>query len=299
MIKNRTLTKEIPLWHDYISLCKPKVVLMLILTALVGMQLPSREFFDINIMIIATIGIGFAASSAAVINQLVDSKIDAKMKRTQWRPLVNDRISNNQAIVFSAVLAIISMFLLFNYVNALTAILTLSGFIGYAFIYTVYLKHSTPQNIVYGGISGALPPLLGWTSMTNSIELEALLLTLIIFVWTPAHFWPLAIDRIEDYRNAKVPMLPVVYGVDYTKDRIVNYTIFTIICSVLPYVCGMAGVWYLAFVTLLGLWFLYFVLKLKYAAKKDTAIRTFYVSIYYLIGIFIALFVDNLISNFN
>lgn len=272
---------------------------MLILTALVGMQLPNQQYFDLNLMLIATIGIGFAACSAAVINQLVDAKIDAKMKRTQWRPLVNDRISNNQAIVFSSVLAIISMFLLFKYVNTLTAILTLSGFIGYAFIYTVYLKHNTPQNIVYGGISGALPPLLGWTSMTNAIELEALLLTLIIFVWTPAHFWPLAIDRIDDYRKANVPMLPVVYGVEYTKNRIVTYAVFTVICSVFPYICGMTGLWYLVFVILLGLWFLYYALKLKYVAKKDTAIRTFYVSIYYLIGIFIALFLDNLIKNIN
>ncbi|MFT4871495.1 MAG: protoheme IX farnesyltransferase, partial [Colwellia sp.] len=207
------ISPKLATWQDYLALCKPKVVLMILITAMVGMYLASAQSFDIKLMFIANVAIGFAASAAAVINHVVDVNIDAKMQRTQWRPLVKQCISNKQALIFSAALVFSSMFLLLKYVNLLTTLLTLVGFIGYAVLYTCFLKHKTPQNIVYGGFAGAIPPLLGWTSITNSIDLEPLLLTLIIFLWTPAHFWPLAIDRIEDYRLAKVPMLPVVKGI--------------------------------------------------------------------------------------
>ena len=282
-------------WQDYLTLCKPKVVLMILITAMVGMYLASAQKFDIKLIIISTIAIGFAASAAAVINHVVDVNIDAKMQRTQWRPLVKQRIGNKQALFFATSLVSSSMFLLLNYINLLTALLTLVGFIGYALIYTCFLKHRTPQNIVYGGFAGAIPPLLGWTSITNNIALEPLLLTLIIFLWTPAHFWPLAIDRLEDYRRAKVPMLPVIKGVNYTKTCVVFYTLATIIASVLPYFFHYSGELYLSLVLLLGLWFGYYAIQLKVAVDNQLALKTFYVSIYYLIALFIALLLDRLV----
>ncbi|NQY86596.1 MAG: protoheme IX farnesyltransferase [Colwellia sp.] len=281
--------------QDYLALCKPKVVLMILITAMVGMYLASEHSFDIQLMLIANVAIGFAASAAAVINHVIDVNIDAKMQRTQWRPLVKQRISNKQALFFSASLATSSMFLLLNYINTLTALLTLIGFIGYALIYTCFLKHKTPQNIVYGGFAGAIPPLLGWTSITNNIALEPLLLTLIIFLWTPAHFWPLAIDRLEDYRQANVPMLPVIKGVDYTKTCIVIYTLATIIASLLPYFFNYSGELYLSLVLLLGLWFGYYAMRLKMAVNNQLALKTFHVSIYYLIALFIALLLDRMV----
>jgi len=286
---------DIATWRDYLALCKPKVVLMILITAMVGMYLASEQNFNIPLMLIANIAIGFAASAAAVINHVIDVNIDAKMQRTKWRPLVNQRISNKQALFFSASLATSSMFLLLYYINILTALLTLIGFIGYALVYTCFLKHKTPQNIVYGGFAGAIPPLLGWTSITNNIALEPLLLTLIIFLWTPAHFWPLAIDRLEDYRLANVPMLPVIKGVDYTKNCIVIYTFATIIASVLPYFFHYSGELYLSLVLLLGLWFGYYAIQLKLTVNNQLALKTFHVSIYYLIALFIALLLDRLV----
>lgn len=285
---------QVATWRNYLALCKPKVVLMILITAMVGMYLASDHRFDIKLMLIANIAIGFAASAAAVINHVIDVNIDAKMQRTQWRPLVNQRLSNKQALFFAIILASSSMFLLVNYINILTALLTLMGFIGYALIYTCFLKHKTPQNIVYGGFAGAIPPLLGWTSITNSIGLEPLLLTLIIFLWTPAHFWPLAIDRLEDYRQANVPMLPVVKGIDHTKTCIVIYTLATIMASLLPYFFHYSGGLYLSLVLPLGLWFGYYAIQLKMADNNQLALKTFRVSIYYLIALFVALLLDRL-----
>ncbi len=282
-------------WRDYLTLCKPKVVLMILITAMVGMYLASEQSFDIKLMLIASIAIGFAASAAAVINHVIDVNIDAKMQRTKWRPLVNQRISNKQALFFAASLAASSMCLLLYYINMLTALLTLIGFIGYALIYTCFLKHKTPQNIVYGGFAGAIPPLLGWTSITNNIAAEPLLLTLIIFLWTPAHFWPLAIDRLDDYRQANVPMLPVVKGIDYTKTCIVIYTLATIVASLLPYFFHYSGELYLVSVLLLGLWFGYYAIQLKRIDNNQLALKTFRISIYYLIALFVALLVDRLV----
>ncbi len=298
-MKNSTNTSlqvsQFASWPDYLALCKPKVVLMILITAMVGMYLASAQNFDLKLIIIATIAIGFAASAAAVINHVVDVNIDAKMQRTKWRPLVKQRIGNKQALFFAASLVTSSMFLLLNYINLLTALLTLIGFIGYALIYTCFLKHKTPQNIVYGGFAGAIPPLLGWTSITNNITLEPLLLTLIIFLWTPAHFWPLAIDRLDDYRRANVPMLPVVKGVNHTKTCVVIYTLATIIASLLPYYFHYSGVLYLSLALLLGGWFGYFAIQLKMAVDNQLALKTFYVSIYYLIALFIALLLDRLV----
>lgn len=274
-------------------LCKPKVVLLLLITALVGMLLTSPEVNDVALMVIAIIGIGLVASAAAVVNHLVDVKIDAKMHRTRSRPLVSGRIIISQAVTFSLFMAISGLWLLTFYVNVLTAILTFAGLFGYAFVYTIYLKHKTPQNIVWGGLAGALPPLLGWTSMTNTIGSEGVILTFIIFVWTPAHFWPLAIDRIEDYKKANVPMLPVTHGIDYTKNSIIFYTLLLNVVSWLPYIAGMSGLSYLITAIICGSWFLYFTLQLKFNPQQKTAIKTFYVSIIYLFVLFIALVVDH------
>ncbi|NQZ88538.1 MAG: protoheme IX farnesyltransferase [Colwellia sp.] len=298
-MKNNVITlvisPKLPTWQDYLALCKLKVVLMILITSMVGMYLASAQNFDIKLMLIANIAIGFAASAAAVINHVVDANIDAKMQRTKWRPLVKQSIGSKQALIFATALAFSSMFLLLKYVNVLTALLTLVGFIGYAVIYTCFLKHKTPQNIVYGGFAGAIPPLLGWTSITNSIDLEPLLLTLIIFLWTPAHFWPLAIDRIEDYRQANVPMLPVVKGIDYTKTCVVIYTIATVLASLLPYFFHYSGEVYLYLVLVLGLWFGYFAVQLKINENNQLPLKTFRISIYYLIALFLALLLDRLI----
>lgn len=279
--------------QHYWALCKPKVVLMLLITATVGMQLSSTHFIDIKLLLIANLGIGLAASSAAVINHLVDVNIDALMIRTQARPIVSGKVSNNNAMIFAFLLATTSMILLTFYVNTLTAVLTLFGIVGYAGVYTMYLKHRTSQNIVIGGLSGALPPLLGWTSVTNQVDLGGLVLLLIIFIWTPAHFWPLAIDRIEDYKKAKVPMLPVTHGIAYTKNCIIIYTLVLLPVSLLPYFINMSGNIYLVSAILLGIWFLYSVLQLKYKPVSGSAMQSFYVSIYYLLGLFSAMLVDH------
>ncbi|WNC70495.1 heme o synthase [Thalassotalea psychrophila] len=282
----------------YFEMCKPKVVLMLLITAFVGMQLTPNLSQDtsinrLSIMFIALIGIGFAASAAAIINHLVDVNIDSKMVRTHKRPMVVGSVNSNVAKLLATVLAFTSMTLLIVYVNALTALLTFAGLIGYAFIYSLYLKHTTPQNIVIGGLSGALPPLLGWTAMTNEITLNGIVLLAIIFFWTPAHFWALAIDRIEDYKKAKVPMLPVVKGIPYTKNCVIVYTLLTILVSYIPVITGMSGYIYSMFTAGLSAWFLYSAVKLKFFPNSSSAIKCFYVSIYYLLGLFMALLVDH------
>ncbi len=285
-------------WRDYLTLCKPKVVALLLITAWVGMVL-AQPAPVLNLqMLIASIGIAFAASSAAVINHLVDIAIDEKMDRTKRRPLANGRMSRSHALIFSLGLGLSSMWLLVTYINLLTAILTLAGLIGYAGIYTMYLKHSTSQNIVFGGLAGALPPLLGWTSITNSIEIEALILVLIIFIWTPPHFWPLAIDRINDYKKANVPMLPVTHGIAHTKNCIIVYSMLLYGVSLLPYFYGMSSVIYLSSALLLGGYFLFFTFKLKFAPQQKSAIKTFYVSIIYLLLLFIALLVDHTLTSY-
>ncbi|WP_339673152.1 heme o synthase [Dasania marina] len=284
---------DMHLLAQYVELCKPKVVLLLLLTAVVGMHLASPRLVDPLIFITATVGIGLAACSAAIVNHVVDQNIDVLMRRTQRRPIPSGAINSFQALLFSLVLAVMAMAILWYWVNSLTALLTLAGLIGYALVYTLYLKHATPQNIVIGGLSGALPPLLGWTSVTNSIDREAVLLVIIIFVWTPAHFWALAIDRVEDYKRANIPMLPVTHGIEFTKWNVLFYTLALYLVSLIPYVIGMSGLLYLLAAIGLGAWFLYYAVELKFFTKPGSALKTFYVSIAYLFYLFIALLVDH------
>ena len=282
-------------WRDYLELCKTKVVVLLLVTAVVGMHLATPGLVSLDILFLGTLGIACAACAAAVVNHIVDERIDAVMERTQRRPMPQGNMTTRKAIIFATVLATASMIILGFFINILTAVLTFVGLVGYAFVYTMYLKHATPQNIVIGGLSGALPPLLGWTSVTNSIDQEAVLLVLIIFTWTPAHFWPLAIDRYEDYKNARIPMLPVTHGIEFAKSSVIFYTVALLLISIVPFVIGMSGLLYLVSAIALGGWFMYYTLVLKFAPKPRTAIKTFVVSINYLFGLFVALTIDHYI----
>lgn len=289
-------------WRDYYELTKPKVVYLLVFTAVVGMFLANDVtqswFPPLNALIFGTIGIALASGAAAVVNHVVDAKIDTMMARTQQRPVAQGRVSSRNAIMFSATLAVIAMALLWFLVNPLTAVLTLGGLVGYAFIYTMFLKRATPQNIVIGGLSGAIPPLLGWTSVTASADPHAWLLVLIIFTWTPPHFWALSIHRLEDYAKAEIPMLPVTHGEDFTKTSIVLYTVLLILSTILPYLTQMSGIIYLIGAIALGLWFLYYTIVLKYREKEGVAMKTFGVSIGYLTLLFAVLLVDHYVDPF-
>lgn len=284
-------------WRDYYELTKPKVVYLLVFTAIVGMFLANDVTHSwlppLNALIWGTIGIGFASGAAAVVNHVVDARIDTMMARTMQRPVAQGRVEPKKAVIFAAVLAVIAMLMLWYLVNPLTAVLTLGGLVGYAFIYTMFLKRATPQNIVIGGLSGAIPPLLGWTSVTNSADPHAWLLVLIIFTWTPPHFWALSIHRIEDYAKAEIPMLPVTHGEEFTKTSILLYCILLILSTLLPYLTAMSGIIYLIGAVALGIWFLYYCLVLKYREKEGVAMKTFGVSIGYLTLLFVVLLVDH------
>jgi heme o synthase len=295
--------KNNPSFADYFELTKPKVVALLLLTAVVGMFMATNE--DIGwippwqALVFGTIGIGFASGAAAVVNHVVDERIDIIMARTTSRPIPQKKVSPKKAITFATILAVVSMLMLGFLVNLPTAILTFLGLVGYAFVYTMYLKRATPQNIVIGGLSGAVPPLLGWTAVTgNYTDPNALLLVLIVYVWTPPHFWALAIHRCEDYAKAEIPMLPVTHGIEFTKSCIVYYTILLIITTVLPFLTGYSGIIYLLGALILGFIFLYYALKLKYRAEELTAIKTFGYSIVYLMVLFVLLLVDHYIIGF-
>jgi protoheme IX farnesyltransferase len=284
-------------WRDYLEMTKPKVVAMLLLTSVIGMFLATNPLVNPwvpwDLLIITTVGIGFAAGGAAVVNHVVDAKIDAIMARTHSRPIVTGKISPQKAILFALFLSISSMLLLGLLVNWLTAILTLAGLVGYAFVYTMYLKRATPQNIVIGGLSGAIPPLLGWTAMTNSIDPGGLLLVLIIFTWTPPHFWALAIHRRDDYAKANIPMLPVTHGIEYTKTATLLYTFLLVITTILPYLTKMSGLIYLLTALILGAIFIYHSWELKFNTKANSPMKTFGFSILYLMLLFIGLLVDH------
>lgn len=289
-------TTESATWKDYLELTKPKVVLLILLTAVVGMFLAAPGMVPWNILIISTIGIGFAAGGAAVVNHVVDQKIDAIMARTLKRPIATGKISDRNAITFASVLSVTSMLMLYFYINTLTAILTFFGLVGYAFVYTMYLKRATPQNIVIGGLSGAIPPLLGWTSVDGyggNIHPHALLLVLLIFVWTPPHFWALAIFRRDEYAKANIPMLPVTHGIDFTKTMIILYTVLLIFAGLLPYLTRMSGLVYAVSSSILGLIFLAYAVKLKLSDERKIAMDTFRYSINYLMLMFVALLVDH------
>ena len=282
--------------RQYLALCKPKVVLLLVLTAVTGMILapvsPSSSMVRTLNMLMSALGIGLAASSAAVINHIIDEHIDKLMHRTKNRPIATGYVKPIHALIFSLMLLALAIIILLQYANTLATLLTMLGFIGYAIIYTVFLKHYTVHNIVWGGISGALPPLLGWVSVTNSLALEPILLTLLIFLWTPAHFWPLAIARIDDYRTANVPMMPVVKGVKYTQKYVLFYGLLTVICSLIPYFINWMGGFYLICACVLGAWFLTYLVKLSRNQHHRIAMAAFRVSIYYLLALFTALIVD-------
>ena len=279
----------------YIELCKPKVVLLMLLTAIVGMCLAVPGLLPVRPFVFGLLGIAFCAGSAAAINHLVDRHIDAIMARTHKRPIAKGTIPPQKAIIFALCLGLVGMLILSLFVNKLTAILTFLSLIGYAVIYTGYLKRATPQNIVIGGLAGAAPPLLGWTAITGELSPEPLLLVLIIFMWTPPHFWALAIYRNEDYQSANIPMLPVTHGVEFTKLNIVLYTILMILVTILPFLIGMSGIIYLISALLLGARFLQWSIRLMRSDKNRVAMQTFRFSIIYLMALFVALLVDHYI----
>ena len=278
---------------NYLELTKPKVVLMMLITAIVGMLLASKSLPPLYLVVISMIGIGLCASSAATINQIIDRKIDANMARTSNRPLPQGEITTFNASLFAFALMTAGTAILVSQVNTLTAVLTVASLIGYAFIYTVFLKRATPQNIVIGGLAGAAPPLLGWTSVTNSVDPNALLLVLIIFVWTPPHFWALAIYRKEDYARESIPMLPVTHGVKFTKLQIILYTILLVLVSLLPYIVLMSGNIYLFSALGLGLFYLYSSIKMYLTDDEEYPMTSFKYSIYYIFLIFFAFLIDH------
>jgi protoheme IX farnesyltransferase len=282
-------------WRDYYTLTKPGVVQLLVFTAVVGMFLASPGLVPWDVLLAASVGIGLAAAAGAVVNQVLDQRIDAQMARTRNRPLPQGRVSERDAIAFAMGLGLGGLAVLVLFVNVLTAALTFASLIGYAVVYTVFLKRATPQNIVIGGAAGAAPPVLGWTAVTNSVDPHALLLFLIIFTWTPPHFWALAIARRADYERADIPMLPVTHGEALTKSFVVYYTILLLVVTVLPYITGMSGMLYLLGALLLGAGFLYYALVLKLAPRVESPMTTFRYSIWYLMALFSFLLIDHYI----
>lgn len=280
-------------WRDYMELCKPRVVMLMLLTVLVGMYLAAPGWVNLSLLSASLVGVGLCASSAAAINHLVDRRIDAIMARTKKRPVAHGRVSVRQALCFAVIMGTLGISILVLYVNPLTALLTFITLIGYAGIYTGYLKRATPQNIVIGGLAGAAPPLLGWTAVTNHLDPQALLLVLIIFTWTPPHFWALAIYRHEEYQHAEIPMLPVTHGIEFTKLNIYLYTILLLVVSILPFVVGMSGLVYLFGALILGARFLFWAHKLYHTSKPVVAMQTFRFSIVYLMVLFVFLLVDH------
>lgn len=282
-----------PRWREYLELCKPKVVVLLIFTAVVGMCLATPGFVPIYALVFGTLGIGLAAASGAAINHVVDEHADALMSRTQGRPLPTGRVHRRAALIFALSLCTVSMVMLWTLVNELTAVLTLASMVGYSVIYTVFLKRATPQNIVIGGAAGAMPPVLGWTAVTGTLDPNALLLFLIIFAWTPPHFWALAIHRREEYARAAIPMLPVTHGVRFTRLQILLYTIILCVITVMPFATGMSSYLYLVGALVLDAGFLYYALMLFGGERDDLAMKTFGYSIHYLMGLFSFLLLDH------
>lgn len=280
-------------WRDYLELTKPKVVVLMLITSLVGMFLATRAGVPWTVLVFGNLGIGLCAGAAAAVNHVVDRRIDALMARTHKRPLAEGRVAPLPALLFALLLALSGMALLLSFTNALTAWLTLASLLGYAVIYTGFLKRATPQNIVIGGLAGAAPPLLGWVAVSGHLSAEPLLLVLIIFAWTPPHFWALAIHRKAEYAKADIPMLPVTHGEHYTKVHILLYTCVLLAVSLLPYAIHMSGPLYLACAVLLGARFLQWAWVLYRGVRPHAAIKTFKYSVWYLFLLFIALLVDH------
>lgn len=282
-----------PLWRAYWELTKPGVVALLMVTAVIGMFLATPGMVPARVLILGSLGLALAMMASAVVNQVMDQRIDAIMARTRNRPLVEGRVNTRAALFFAAVLCVLSLLILDVFINRLTAVLTFFGVIGYAFIYTLWLKRATPQNIVIGGLAGAIPPLLGWTAVTGNVHPHALLLVLIIFAWTPPHFWALAIHRREEYAKADIPMLPVTHGLEFTKTSVLLYTVILLLTALLPYLTGMSGLIYLTGSSVLGAIFLLYAIKLKFRDDPKVPMKTFGFSITYLFLLFLLLLVDH------
>jgi protoheme IX farnesyltransferase len=280
-------------WRDYLELCKPKVVALMLLTSVIGMLLATYSMPPWEVLILGNLGIALMAGSAAAINHVVDQRIDIHMARTRNRPLAQGKVDTLSAVIFAAAIGLLGMMVLMLWVNALTAWLTLASLVGYALIYTMYLKRATPQNIVIGGLAGAAPPLLGWTASTGHIDGHALLLVLIIFAWTPPHFWALAIHRKDEYAGVGIPMLPVTHGEQFTKLHILLYTVILLLVTLLPYVTGMSGEIYLVAAMALGIRFIQWSIRMIRNSHKHAAINTFKFSITYLMLLFVALLIDH------
>lgn len=280
-------------WRDYLALCKLRVVAVMLITLVVGFCLATPAAPDVWLLVLTSLGVGLAAASAAAVNHVLDASIDCRMARTARRPLPQGRVSQRNALIFAAVLGCLGITLLNLAVNAVTAWLTLASLIGYAGIYTAILKRATPQNIVIGGVAGAAPPLLGWTAVTGSVDFQGLLLMLIIFAWTPPHFWALCIARRDDYARAGVPMLPNTHGVAYTHTQILLYTLLTILATLLPFLTGMSGWLYLVGVTLINLRLLQWALILKRSSDASIPMKMFRYSIVYIMMLFAILLVDH------
>ena len=280
-------------WRDYLEICKPKVVLLMLMCAAVGMFLAVPGMVPPNIILCGLSGIALVAASAAAINHIADAQIDLRMARTKDRPVATGRVSTTQGLVFAGITGSVGFVILYYLVNPLTALLNLASWVGYGLVYTLYLKRATPQNIVIGGLFGAAPPLFGWAAVTNSIEPGALLLVLIIYAWTPPHFWALALDRKAEYERADVPMLPITHGEAYTRWQILFYTVILLVCSVLPFGIGMSGWPYLLAALALGAIFVFWAVAMFTKNDKRVPIRTFRYSITYLMLLFLALLVDH------
>ncbi|MGR8918615.1 MAG: heme o synthase [Gammaproteobacteria bacterium] len=293
MATNLTAPASAGSWRDYAELCKPRVVGLIVFTAVIGMFLSTPGAVPLSVLLPATLGIALAASSAAAINHVAEYRIDALMARTRNRPLPQGGINRAHALAFALLLGGLSMYLLIAFVNVLTAVLTFASLIGYAVVYTMYLKYATPQNIVIGGAAGAAPPVLGWAAVTGSVDPHALLLFLIIFAWTPPHFWALAIHRREDYAKAEIPMLPITHGVDYTRKQILLYTLILVVATLLPYATYMSGVIYLVGALILDGIFLYYAVRMQFDHDDALAMRTFRYSIVYLSLLFVIFFIDH------
>ncbi|MBT4854583.1 MAG: heme o synthase [Luminiphilus sp.] len=282
-----------PLWQDYLELTKPRVVALMIVTALIGMCMAVPGWVPWQPLVLGNLGIALCAGAAAAINHIVDERIDQQMARTQARPVATGRITQRDAILFAAALALLGVWVLVVWVNVLTAVLTVASLIGYAFIYTMFLKRATPQNIVIGGLAGAAPPLLGWTAVTGEIHGHALLLVLIIFAWTPPHFWALAIHRREEYASVGIPMLPVTHGVGFTALHILLYTILMFLITLMPFATHMSGAIYLVGAVVLGVIFLYWSIEIMRGQNVNAPMKTFKYSITYLLVLFIIMLVDH------
>lgn len=282
-----------PTWKLYLELTKPKVVALIVFTAIVGTLLASPGMPPLDALIFGNLGIALASACAATINHVLDQKIDEQMSRTKSRPLPTGTLTNVQALGFAFTLGIVSMLILWYLVNPLTAVLTFASLIGYAVIYTVFLKRATSQNIVIGGAAGAAPPVLGWAAVTNSIEPNALLLFLIIFIWTPPHFWALAIARRDEYAKAGIPMLPVTHGVPYTRLQVLLYTVLLVLVTLMPWITGMSGLIYLGTAIALNARFLYYAFALKLTERAELPMKVFKFSVSYLMWLFVALLVDH------